>query len=273
MCGRYAQVKRRLPKVNKEMAARLLLDQDGAAPAAGSSEEDAPEKPPAQKKHKGLPNLLQDDRFAALFKDKVGSTPRPSGAARLWLCTPALSPSSIQRRPDCLLFTLVYCPIAAVVRRSAIDGVISVTYEPSERLISRKHPTCDISPRPFRSSRGYLLQWQLVQVGQASRLLEMWPVVDQVCLIASRLQEFAIDPGSDEYKALHPNAPERHAKERALLEEHFEDVDSEEEGDEDDQEQAGPSDSDLDSGSDRGKRKREPKGPAKKQARKKEGPR
>jgi hypothetical protein len=97
--------------------------------------------------------------------------------------------------------------------------------------------------------------------------------VDQVCLIASCLQEFAIDPASDEYKALHPNAPERHAKERALLEEHFEDVDSEEEGEEDDQEQAGPSDSDLDSGSDRGKRKREPKELAKKQARKKEGPR
>jgi hypothetical protein len=114
VCGGCGQVKRRLPKVNKEMAARLLLDQDAAAPAGGSSEEDAPEKPPAQKKHKGLPSLLQDDRFAALFKDKVRSTTRPSGAAHLGLCTPALARSSMQRPAESLLFPPSYWPIATV---------------------------------------------------------------------------------------------------------------------------------------------------------------
>lgn len=76
LCAVAVQVKRRLPRVNPELAARMLLDQDAAATAAGS-DEDAGEaaRAPAKKKAKGLPSLLEDDRFAALFKDQVRAVP------------------------------------------------------------------------------------------------------------------------------------------------------------------------------------------------------
>lgn len=64
-------------------------------------------------------------------------------------------------------------------------------------------------------------------------------------LLSRGRQAFSVDPASEEYQALHPNAPERHAKERALLEEHFQDVDSEDDG-------ARPQRSGSDTGSDTG---------------------
>ena len=69
------QVKKKLPKVNRELAARLLAG--GGADSVVSDEEtiDAPSegaKKDVQRKKLNT-SLLKDDRFAAIFKNEVSS--------------------------------------------------------------------------------------------------------------------------------------------------------------------------------------------------------
>ncbi|KAH7387446.1 hypothetical protein KP509_16G023700 [Ceratopteris richardii] len=59
-------IKRKLPKVNKELAARLLAD---AGNSAESESEDNRNK--KRKKKVKMPNLLEDDRFKAMFTDQA----------------------------------------------------------------------------------------------------------------------------------------------------------------------------------------------------------
>lgn len=57
----FPQVKKKLPKVNRALASRII----SAEPVDAADEQ-------AQVK-KNMPNLLKDERFATLFKDKVSS--------------------------------------------------------------------------------------------------------------------------------------------------------------------------------------------------------
>lgn len=66
-------VKKKLPKVNKELAARLLA---GGGDAAAASDDEATEVLPEGTKKEGRrkklnTSLLKDDRFAAIFKNEV----------------------------------------------------------------------------------------------------------------------------------------------------------------------------------------------------------
>lgn len=61
-------VKKKLPKVNKELAARLLAGE--ATTEAASDDEEAGTKKDARRK-KVNTALLKDDRFGAIFKDEV----------------------------------------------------------------------------------------------------------------------------------------------------------------------------------------------------------
>jgi ribosome biogenesis protein ENP2 len=60
-------VKKKLPKVNQELAARLLTAGD---PDTGYEQTDEAAVKAGRKKKLGA-NLLKDERFSAMFKDKV----------------------------------------------------------------------------------------------------------------------------------------------------------------------------------------------------------
>jgi hypothetical protein len=63
----FQQVKKKLPKVNQELAARLLTAGD---PDTGYEQTDEAAVKAGRRKKLGA-NLLKDERFSAMFKDKV----------------------------------------------------------------------------------------------------------------------------------------------------------------------------------------------------------
>eukprot|EP00897_Mesotaenium_endlicherianum_P005033 jgi/Mesen1/4558/ME000232S03820 len=73
-------IKRKLPKVNQALAARLLEGEDDAAAADGDADEDEEEAAAAEetrgdkkrrKKNAAAAGILKDERFAAMFKDEA----------------------------------------------------------------------------------------------------------------------------------------------------------------------------------------------------------
>lgn len=67
------QIKKKLPKVNRLLAARLLEKQEEEE--AEKKLDDADMKKKTSKKNKGLSSeILRDERFAAMFENKVQPT-------------------------------------------------------------------------------------------------------------------------------------------------------------------------------------------------------
>lgn len=65
----FLQIRRKLPKVNRDLAARILETEE-----AENEKRDADDKEikKASKKKKGLSSdVLEDERFTAMFSDKV----------------------------------------------------------------------------------------------------------------------------------------------------------------------------------------------------------
>lgn len=65
----FLQIRRKLPKVNRDLAARILETEE-----AETEKRDADDKEikKASKKKKGLSSdVLEDERFTAMFSDKV----------------------------------------------------------------------------------------------------------------------------------------------------------------------------------------------------------
>lgn len=68
----HLQIKRKLPKVNRVLAARLLEDEEAEAEAEVSNVDDSSTKKKTLKKRKVLGSeLLKDERFAVMFENKV----------------------------------------------------------------------------------------------------------------------------------------------------------------------------------------------------------
>lgn len=66
------QIKRKLPKVNRVLAARLLENDEAENENKGSDDNEIKKK---LKKKKGLNSeVLKDERFAAMFENKVKKT-------------------------------------------------------------------------------------------------------------------------------------------------------------------------------------------------------
>lgn len=64
------QIKRKLPKVNRDLAARLLKDEDVENEKRDAAEDEETKK--ASNKKKGLSMQdLQDERFKAIFTNEV----------------------------------------------------------------------------------------------------------------------------------------------------------------------------------------------------------
>lgn len=71
----HLQIKRKLPKVNRLLAARLLEDEEAEAEAEVNTVDDSSTKKKTSKKRKVLGSeLLKDERFAVMFENKVLST-------------------------------------------------------------------------------------------------------------------------------------------------------------------------------------------------------
>lgn len=67
----FFQIKRKLPKVNRTLAARLLENEEGETEKKDSDEAAAITKK-TSKKRKGLTTeVMKDERFAAMFENKV----------------------------------------------------------------------------------------------------------------------------------------------------------------------------------------------------------
>ena len=65
----FLQIKRKLPKVNRGLAARLLEDEDAENEGRDIDNGDTKK---ISKKKKGLTSeVMKDDRFAAMFENKV----------------------------------------------------------------------------------------------------------------------------------------------------------------------------------------------------------
>lgn len=62
------QIKRKLPKVNRVLAARLL---DEEAENESKDEDGADAKKKSKKKNRLSSEILKDERFAAMFENKV----------------------------------------------------------------------------------------------------------------------------------------------------------------------------------------------------------
>lgn len=62
------QIKRKLPKVNRLLAARALADEEAEDEM---KDVDDAQKKKSSKKNKGTSNILKDDRFKAMFENKV----------------------------------------------------------------------------------------------------------------------------------------------------------------------------------------------------------
>lgn len=63
------QTRRRLPKVNRDLAAKILENEEVENDKKDANENET--KKPSKKKKGFSSELFQDERFASLFKDKV----------------------------------------------------------------------------------------------------------------------------------------------------------------------------------------------------------
>lgn len=66
----FVQLKRKLPKVNRDLAARLLKEQEAEDREGENADDENMTK--KKKKNKGISSdILKDERFAILFENKV----------------------------------------------------------------------------------------------------------------------------------------------------------------------------------------------------------
>ncbi|KAK8955574.1 hypothetical protein KSP40_PGU002507 [Platanthera guangdongensis] len=79
-------IKRKLPKVNRLLAARILENQEQGGEMAGADDPNVKKK--SSKKNRGLTSdILKDDRFTAMFENQVRWCQGLSKTAKLLLCS------------------------------------------------------------------------------------------------------------------------------------------------------------------------------------------